>query len=175
MAVTGLALAVAGWSPMLLTAAIPWPARMQGFSAPGVGLALGAAACLVASLGGARWRTPLAALLGCWVVAAGTARTVALQRGWDEDSFWPSQAASCDSSSRSHPTFVPSTLVVLLDPDRVFPATFPFRHAVKFLYEGRALGVVPEGHAFPVPVSLRGRCDRQRAVAGDPRAPGTSR
>lgn len=151
VALSGLALAVAGWFPMLLTAAIAEPARMQGFSAPGVGLALGAAVCLVASMAGRRWRAPVAALLGCWIVAAGTARTLALQRGWDRDGFWPAQARLLRQLVEIAPDLRPSTLVVLLDNDRVFQTSFPFRHAVKFLYEGRALGMVPEENAFLYP------------------------
>jgi hypothetical protein len=45
------------------------------------------------------------------------------------------------------------TLIVLLDEDRAFPAGFTFRHAVEFLYSGRALGVVPGAH--PLLYALR--------------------
>ena len=152
LVVTGLALAAAGLGPMLLTASIGWPVRMQGFSAPGVGLALGASLALVASVAGRGWRAPAAVVLGCGIVAAGTGRTLALQRGWEErDTFWPAQSRLLRQLVDLAPDLRSSTLVVLLDSDRAFGATFPFRHAVKYLYEGRALGVVPEGHDFLYP------------------------
>lgn len=152
LALTGLALAAAGLCPMLLTASIAWPVRMQGFSAPGVGLALGATLSLLASVVGRRWRVPVAVVLGCWIVAAGTAWTLALQRRWEErDTFWPAQSRLLRQLIEIAPDLRPSTLVVLLDADRAFGATFPFRHAIEYLYEGRALGVVPEGHEFLYP------------------------
>ncbi len=151
LAVAGLGLGAAGWSLMLLTPATVAPAKMQGLSAPGFGLMLAAGTLLAVSLVPERARLPLTLALSCWLAALGTARTLALQREWDERSAYPAQRLLLDELVALAPDLRDGTLVVLLDADGVFPATFTFRHAVSYLYDGRAAGLVPGGHDFLYP------------------------
>ena len=148
LAVAGLGLGVAGWSLMLLTPATVAPAKMQGFSAPGFGLMLAAVTLLAVSLLPERARLPATLALSCGLVALGTARTLALQREWDERSAYPAQRLLLDRLVGLAPDLREGTLVVLVDGDGVFPATFTFRHAVSYLYGGRAVGLVHRGHDF---------------------------
>jgi hypothetical protein len=46
---------------------------------------------------------------------------------------------------------VPGTFLVLLDERRAWPATFTFRHAIEYLYEGEARGLVWGAEAFLYP------------------------
>jgi hypothetical protein len=151
LAVAGLGLGAAAWGPMLLTAATVAPAKMQGLSAPGFGLMLGAGTLLAASLLPARARLASTLVLSCGLVALGTARTLALQRDWDERSAYPAQRLLLDRLVALAPDLREGTLVVLADADGVFPATFTFHHAVSHLYGGRAAGLVPGGHDFLYP------------------------
>jgi hypothetical protein len=151
LALAGLGLGLTAWSLMLLTPATVAPAKMQGLSAPGFGLMLSASALLVASLLPERARLPATLALSCGLVALGTARTLALQREWDERSAYPAQRLLLGRLVALAPDLREGTLVVLQDADGVFPATFTFRHAVSYLYAGRAAGLVHRGHDFLYP------------------------
>ena len=79
----GLAHAVLGYLPFVLTRGIRGPVRTEFLSAAGVAAFIAAAVMLIASLAPPRTRLVLAAALGAWVVALGTGRTMAFQREWD--------------------------------------------------------------------------------------------
>ena len=145
LAGVGLAFAGLGVAVLSLSSSIRGPDRVQGFSGPGVALLLGA----LASMPAAAWPRRgvlVTAALASWVVAAGTARTLALQRRWDGSSAYALQAGVLRQILDVAPDVEPNTLFVLLDDAAAFPATFTFRHAVRYLYEGRALGHVWAGH-----------------------------
>jgi hypothetical protein len=148
---TGLVVGVSGWLPMLFSPSIVTPERMQGSAAPGFGLALGALVVLAASLVRGRAQAVVAAALGCWIVAVGTARTLDLQRTWDRDSYYPAQSRLLGELAALAPDLRPGTFIVLLDGQAVFPATFTFRHAVSYAYHGRAEGLVIGGFDFLYP------------------------
>ncbi|PYQ21817.1 MAG: hypothetical protein DMF79_07230 [Acidobacteria bacterium] len=116
------------------------PVRTQFFSAPGIGLLLAASVLLIATPLPVRARPAATALLGAWVVAVGTGRTLALQRAWDAESAYPAQRESLLHITAAAPDLAPGTLVVLLQRQKVWPYDFSFRHAVDYLYEGRARG-----------------------------------
>jgi hypothetical protein len=151
LAAAGLGMGTAGWVLMLLTPSTVAPAKMQGLSAPGFGLMLAAAVILAASLLPERARLPATVALSCGLVALGTARTLALQREWDERSAYPAQRLLLDRLLALAPDLRDGTLVVLVDGEGVFPATFTFRHAVSLAYGGRAVGHVHRGHDFLYP------------------------
>lgn len=151
LAVAGFALGIAGWGPMLLTPSTVAPAKMQSFSAPGFGLMLAAGTLLAGSVLPRRARFAATLALSCWVVALGTAHTLALQRDWDEHSAYPAQSRLLGRLVSLAPDVREATLIVLLDGERVFPATFTFHHAVSYLYRGHAAGLVHRGHDFLYP------------------------
>jgi hypothetical protein len=124
----------------------PW--RTQILSAPFVGLAL------AGGIGGlAKWRlgSALSPLLAAWVVAVGTSRVLAMQGDWDGVSYWPRQSECLKQLALAAPRFRPGTFLILLDERRAWPATFTFRHAVEYLYEGEAAGLVWGAEAFLYP------------------------
>jgi hypothetical protein len=141
-----LAQAVLALSPANVT---PW--RTQILSTPFVGMAL--AACLK---GLATWRPrwPLTPLLAGWVVAIGASRVLAMQGDWDRLSYWPRQGESLRQLAQAAPRFTPGSFVILLDESGAWPATFTFRHALEYLYEGHAAGFVWGGEAFLYPARL---------------------
>ena len=149
-----LALAGIGWaglaySAFCLSAALRNANRTQFLAAPGIALALAAAITWLASrVRHPRLRAALAALLGVWVVAVGTARTAAMQRDWDRESAWPAQSGTLRQLATLAPGLAPHTLVVLLDPGRAWPQTFSFHHATRHVYAGRAAGVVWKAYDF---------------------------
>ena len=150
-ALLGLMVAVLGWSVFALSPAIRSAARTQFLSAPGVGVFLAAIISLVARVVPARLRTAAAAAMAAWVIAVGAARTGAMQRDWDAQSYWSAQSTSLREIAAVVPDVLPNTLVVVLDERRAWPATFTFRHALLLLYEGRAIGLVPGAHDFLYP------------------------
>jgi hypothetical protein len=82
----------------------------------------------------------------------GTARTLAMQREWDASrSAYPRQRQALLELTAGVPDTKPHTLVVLIDDAGGWPATFTFRHAVDYLYEGRALGYVSRAIDFLYP------------------------
>jgi len=153
----GVALAGLAYAPFTLSPAVLLTRRTQMLSAPGIGLALAACAGLLATMAGSRWRKPLLAAAGFWVVTVGTARTIALQGEWDGwRSVYPAQHRTLVQLTDQAPDLEPNTLVVLIDdgPRKAWPATFTFRHAVDYLYEGRALGLVWRGEDFLYPAAF---------------------
>jgi hypothetical protein len=148
----GLALAGCGFAGFVFTPSIVGAARTQFLSAPGIGLFLASLALLVVTWLPGSWRKPALALMGAWVVAVGTGRTIAMQREWDEwRSTFPRQHRALMDLTRLVPDAKPNTLVVLIDDAGGWPATFTFRHAVDYLYEGRAVGYVWKGIDFLYP------------------------
>jgi hypothetical protein len=113
--------------------------RMQFLSTPGVAVFLAACVVGLTSFLPARTRLPAAALMGAWIAAGGVARTAALQVEWDERSAYPDQRKALLELTSVVPDVVPGTLVVLLD-GGAWPLDLTFRHAVNYLYEGRAVG-----------------------------------
>lgn len=150
-ALVGLVLAVLGWSVFALSPAIRSAARTQFLSAPGVGVLLAALIGLAAGVLPPRTRLAAAIALGAWIVAVGAARIGAMQRDWDAQSYWSVQSASLREITTVVPDVLPNTLVLVLDEQRAWPATFTFRHALLLLYEGRAIGLVPGAHDFLYP------------------------
>lgn len=152
LAALGLLLAALGYAPFVVTASITTAARTQFLSGPGIALFLAAVVFLGASLVKARWRGPVIALAGAWVVAVGTGRTVAMQREWDEwRGFFPRQHRTLAQLTRLVPDTRPNTLIVLVDDAGAWATGFTFRHAVDYLYEGRALGYVSKAIDFLYP------------------------
>jgi hypothetical protein len=152
LAALGLLLAGLGYAVFVLSPSILAAARTQFLSAPGIGLFLAALGSLAASwLPPARRKAALA-LMGAWVVAVGTGRTVAMQRDWDETrSAYPRQRRALVDLTRQVPDTRPNTLIVLIDDSGAWPATFTFRHAVDYLYDGRAVGYVWKAIDFLYP------------------------
>jgi hypothetical protein len=152
LAALGLLLAGLGYAVFVLSPSILAAARTQFLSAPGIALFLAALGCLVASWLPPRWRKAALALMGAWVVAVGTGRTVAMQREWDETrSAYPRQRRALADLTRLVPHTAPHTLIVLIDDSGGWPATFTFRHAVDYLYDGRAVGYVWKAVDFLYP------------------------
>jgi hypothetical protein len=142
----GAALTALGYSFFLVTASLRSAARTQFLSAPGIGLLLAVAITWLASRVFRRWRTAAAAALvggSCALAAAGT---IGMQREWDAASYWPAQSRCLAALVRLAPRVEPGTVFVLLDETGTWPANFSFRHAVAYLYEGRALGYAAGAH-----------------------------
>jgi hypothetical protein len=116
--------------------------RTEFLSAPGIGLLLAAAAAGVAALLPKRARLPAAILLGAWVVVLGTQKTVAFQGRWDSQSAYSGQRRVLVELTALAPDLAPGTLVVLLQRSDAWRFDLTFRHAVRYLYEGRAVGHV---------------------------------
>jgi hypothetical protein len=157
LAALGLLLAGLGYAVFVLSPSILAAARTQFLSAPGIGLFLAALACLAVSWLPAPGRQAALALMGAWVIAVGTGRTVAMQREWDETrSAYPRQRRALVDLTRQVPQTAPHTLIVLIDDSGAWPATFTFRHAVDYLYEGRAVGYVWKSIDFLYPAYFLG-------------------
>ena len=147
----GLAALVLGHAVLVLSPSMRSPQRMQILSAPGAGLFLcGLCSLLAAVVPRVGWRL-LLPLAGAAVVAMGTARTVAMQRDWDSRSFWPAQRATLAGLTRAAPGLAPGTLVLLVDEDGSWPASFTFRHAVDYLYGPSVTGAVWSAEPFLYP------------------------
>jgi hypothetical protein len=151
----GLLLAASAHAALALTPAIRTPARTQVLSAPGFGLALAAAITAAARRASPRWEAAVAAFLGSWVVAVGTARVVAMQGEWDEfRSAWTGQSGTLSTLVAQAPGLEPGTLVLLLDETGAWPMTFTFRHALRYLYGDGVVGVVHGAQDFLYPWRL---------------------
>jgi hypothetical protein len=136
----GLLWALASYLPFVLSPRTHGTDRMQFLSGPGVAVLLAAAVVGVASLCPPRARLAAAGLLGAWIVAGGVTRTAALQaEWWDAESRYPDQRRALLELTSIAPDLAPGTLVVLLG-SRTWPLDVTFRHAVRYLYEGRAVG-----------------------------------
>jgi hypothetical protein len=138
----GAVLAALGYLPFCLLASIQSATRTQFLSGPGIALLLAAAFTLAASFLPGRGRVLGLGLLGAWVVAFGTGNTVAMQRLWTGMSSYPAQTSLLRQLTARMPDVRPHTLVVLIDGSDAFPAIFTFRHAIGYLYDQRAAGVV---------------------------------
>lgn len=147
----GLVWAGLGYSTYALSRAINTPARTQILSSPGIGLFLAGGVCLVGRAFAPPWRRLAIGLLAGWVVAVGAGRTLAMQREWDLASAWPAQNSTLVNLTRAAPDLKPNTFVLLIDEAGAWPATFTFRHAVEYLYRGRALGSVWGAQEFLYP------------------------
>ena len=142
LAVLGALLAALGYLPFCLLASIQSATRTQFLSGPGIALLLAAIAALVGSFLRGLGRLVGVGLLGAWVVAFGTGNTVAMQDLWTGMSSYPAQTGLLRQLTARAPDVRPHTLVVLLDEGQAFPAVFTFRHAIGYLYDQRAAGVV---------------------------------
>jgi len=138
----GAILAALGYLPFCLLASIQSATRTQFLSGPGIALLLAAAAMLLSAFFPSRWRRATAGVLGAWVVALGTGNTLTMQRLWTGMSAYPAQTSVLQQLTARAPDVRPHTLLVLLDEGGAFPAVFTFRHAVGYLYDRRAAGVV---------------------------------
>lgn len=159
----GLLLATLGYAGFVVSPSILQAARTQFLSSPGIGLFLAALASLAASGLPPRGRNAALAVLGAWVIAVGTGRTIAMQREWDESrSAFPRQHRTLVDLTRLVPDTEPNTLVLLIDDSGAWPASFTFRHAVDYLYQGHAVGTVWKAIDFLYPawfVPLGMYCD----------------
>jgi hypothetical protein len=144
----GLGLLWAGlaYAPFVASPALTRPERTQFLSAAGIGLCLAAVVLLVARV--TRGGMALAGLLGAFVVAQGTDRTLALQRGWDTESLYERQRTLLRQMVAAAPDLRPGTLVILLGGSRIFRLEAGIRHAVKQVYPGRAVGHAPDTEPF---------------------------
>lgn len=136
----GLLWALASYLPFVLSTRTRGPNRTQFLSTPGVAVLMAAVVIWLASLLPRRARLPAAGLLGAWVVAVGTGRVAGLQVEWDAKSAYPKQGRALLELTALAPDVAPGTLIVLLPHGNTWPFDFSFRHAVDYLYEGRAVG-----------------------------------
>lgn len=139
----GLLWACLAYGVLALTPSKPSALRMQILSAPGIALFLSSLAFLLSGFVAARWRRLAVVAMGAWLVAVGTGRTVAMQKTWDSVSAYPGQVRMLTGLTEAVPDVKPHTLIVLLDQGRAWRATYGFRHAVEYLYQGRAIGYIP--------------------------------
>jgi hypothetical protein len=135
----GLLWAVASLLPFVLNPETHGAERMQFIATPGIAVMLAAIAFLLASVFPARARPAVVLLLAGWVTASGVARIGALQVAWDEKSAYPDQRSSLLAITAAVPDVQPGTLVVLLGGGG-WGIDVTFRHALHYLYEGRAVG-----------------------------------
>jgi hypothetical protein len=142
LAALGALLAALGYLPFCLLSSIQSATRTQFLSGPGIALLLAATATLACSFLPAPGRPVGMGLLGAWVVIFGTGNTVAMQGLWTEMSAYPAQTGLLRQLTARAPDVRPHTLVVLIDEGDAFPAVFTFRHAIGYLYDQRAAGVV---------------------------------
>ena len=138
----GAVLAALGYLPFCLLSSIQSATRTQFLSGPGIALLLAAAFTLAASFLPARGRLLGLGVLGAWVVAFGTGNTVAMQRLWTRMSSYSAQTSLLRQLTARMPDVRAHTLVVLIDGNDAFPAIFTFRHAIGYLYDQRAAGIV---------------------------------
>ncbi|HET9317397.1 MAG TPA: hypothetical protein VFQ51_17530 [Vicinamibacteria bacterium] len=147
-ALLGLLLAGLGYVGVSLSASVSTPTRAQFLAGPGIALFLAGMLRLLTRGLPERAGTVAFAALVAGVVAVGTARTASLQRGWDAMGLYPRQHRVLSALTALAPDLAPNTLVVLVDQGGAFRMTFTFRHAVDYLYQGRALGLVAGGDPF---------------------------
>jgi hypothetical protein len=138
----GALAALLTYLPYALSPAVTSPLRTQMTSAVGIGFLLAGIAYAAAAPLPERWRPAALFLLGGWVIAAGTGRTLLMQREWDVVTRWPVQSGSLRDLTRLAPDLRPNTFVLLFDETETWPATFTFRHAVDYLYDAHAVGAV---------------------------------
>jgi hypothetical protein len=152
----GLLLAGLGYGLYTLSPSVQSAARTQFLSSPGMGIGLAAGVSWAVTWLPARWRWAGAVVLGSWIVAVGTARTVAMQGYWDASiGRFPPQHRTLAQLTELAPRLRPHTLVVLIDEVGAWPATLTFRHAVEYLYPGQASGLVWGAEDFLYPAHFR--------------------
>jgi hypothetical protein len=143
LAAAGAAGAGLAYAPYALASAFRGAMRTQMLSAPGIALLLSALVALATrGLGPARrW---IVAVCGAWVVFIGASHMAAMQAAvWDRFGKLPVQRASLGELVKQVPDVAPHTLIVLVGETRdVWPFSFGFRHAVAYLYEDHAAGMV---------------------------------
>jgi hypothetical protein len=100
----------------------------------------------------ARFRRVLPALLASWVVAIGTGRVLAMQEHWRTTSYFQAQSRFLSALTTLAPDLRPHTLVLALDESATWRASFSFRHAVDYMYQGRAIGHVVRAWSIFYPV-----------------------
>jgi hypothetical protein len=138
----GLVFAGLGYSALVVGGADASATRMQFYSAPGMALLL---AGLVGFIGMAvplKARVLVMGALSAWIVLVGCGRTLVMQQGWDGYDKQSRQRSSLRQFVALAPDLRPGTLIILIDPAGVWPATFGFRHAVEYLYPNHATGLV---------------------------------
>lgn len=141
LATAGVGLGTAGLGHAIFCLGVePGAWRRQFLAGPGIALFLAAAASLLSSFVPRRGRRPAVVLVASWVVAVGTARTVAMQRVWDAQSLFAAQTGMLRRLVEAVPDVRPGTLLLLLDDGRAWRSDWSFRYAVKYLYEDRAVG-----------------------------------
>lgn len=144
LALVGASIQLLGTLPFAFSPATQNAGRTQVLAAPGVGLLLAAGAGLLPRLvAGPRRAALLVGLAGAWVVAVGTGRVAAMQRDWDSGgSAYAEHHRTLSGLVAQAPGLRPDTLVLLLDEAGAWPLGFSFRHAVSYLYDGEAVGLV---------------------------------
>jgi hypothetical protein len=147
----GAAASFLAYLPYALSPTVRIPLRTQMLSTPGIGFLVAGVAWALAAALPARARAVAVALVGAWVAAAGTGRVVAMQRDWDDTTAWPAQSATMRDLVHIAPDLRPNTFILLFDETGTWGATFTFRHAVDYIYGGRAIGAVWGAHPFLYP------------------------
>jgi hypothetical protein len=150
----GLLVAALGYAPFVLSPNTGGPARTQFLSTPGIALFLASMICLLGTWVGPRWRQLAIVAPALWVVAIGTGRTLQMQRDWDLINAFRWQTDTLEQLTARAPDLEPGTLVVLIDERNAWPASFSFRHAVEYVYQGRAAGHVWGGWDLLYPTSF---------------------
>ncbi len=140
LAALGLGLAGLGYAVLVASPQVQGATRTQFLAAPGVALFLAASLVLTASALPPRIQGAGLLVGGAWVVAVGTGHTVAMQREWDRISYYDAQVSTLRQLTGAAPDLMPNTLVLLTDETRAWPYSLSFRHAVSYLYQGKAVG-----------------------------------
>ncbi|MEE8384877.1 MAG: hypothetical protein V3S01_03055 [Dehalococcoidia bacterium] len=172
----GLILAGLGYAPYVLSPYTVGPARTQFLSAPGIAVFLASMICLLGTWVPRRWRQLAIAVLALWVVVVQTGRTLEMQRGWDLVNAFRWQTDSLAQLTARAPDLKPGTLVVIIDQRYAWRASFTFRHAVEYVYQGRATGHVWGGLDLLYPASFEPegvRCDPWPSIREAWHAPAT--
>lgn len=159
-----LALAAAGlaYLPYALTPSTATAMRTQFLASCGIGWCLAECLLLLSRVCPARFRALAIVALAAWPVAVGTGRVVDLQKQWDRVGRFEIQRSLLAQLTAKMPDLEPGTLVLLIDKWPAFPADFTFRHAVEFLYRGRASGHSPSAWPLFYPTAMDGagiRCE----------------
>jgi hypothetical protein len=140
--------------PYVLTAGVNGATRTQILSAPWIAVLLASSLALLTRLLGPAGRLALA-LAGAWIVFLGASHVARIQDVWDRVGKFPAQRSSLLQLLTEVPDVKPHTLILLVGKPRdTWPMTFGFRHAVAFLYEDRAAGMVAGADDRPYPASF---------------------
>jgi hypothetical protein len=152
LAALGILLAGLGNGIFALSPSVVSAARIQFLSSPGIAMFLASVILLISARLKPRLRVAACLAAGSWVVAVGTGRLVAMQRDWDTATAWPNQNRTLWELTRQAPDLKPNTFVVLVDEGGAWPASFTFRHALRYLYPGHAIGAVWKANDFLYPI-----------------------